>query len=139
MEKRNIIGVSCIIIVLLLLFSIGVYRKRRLKSNFAITNGRIYELGNSYKSGNRIFFKFTFEIGNKYFRGNTSIPCDRDKKSLYATMMINRQMPVAYQKDNPDNCEMLFLKSSFEKYKIEIPVDIRTTVDSIENICSESE
>lgn len=139
MKKKNVIGVSCIIGVLLVLFLIGVYQKRRLKNNFAMANGRIYELGNSYKSGNRIFFKFTFEIDNRYFRGNTSIHCDRDNKSLFSTMLVNREMPVVYQKDYPDNCEMLFLKSSFQKYKIEVPVGIKATVDSIENICSESD
>lgn len=139
MKKKNVIGVALIIAVPLVFVSRAIYQKRLLRNNFAISNGRIYELGKSYKSGNRIFFKFTFDVNTRSFEGNTSIPCDRKNKSLFLTMLVNRQMPVVYEKGNPNNCEMLFLKSSFRKYKIEVPVDIRTTVDSIENICSRSD
>lgn len=139
MKNKTVIGVALFIAVLLVFVLIALYQKRQLKNNFPIATGRIYELGNSYKSGSRIFFKFTFEVNNRSFKGNTSIHCDRKNKSLFSTMLVNGQMPVVYEKDNPDNCEMLFLKSSFKKYKTEIPNDIITTVDSIENICSESD
>lgn len=137
--KYKYIYIALFFVTILIIALWGIQQEEKIQDNFVISKGRIYEMGKSYKSGNRIFFKFRFEVNATVYSGNMGIPCDRSKKSFLKDMMVNREMPVVYENGNPGNCEMLLIKSDFDKYKVKISKEYVNIVDSIETICRQDD
>ncbi len=114
---------------------ITIIQKNKLKNDHVITEGFIYDMGSSYKSGERLFFNNNFKVNVRIFGGNSGVNCSRQKRNELSSLLVRRTMPVVYEKGNPDNCEMLFDRRSFNKYNVDIPQLYITVVDSIESIC----
>jgi len=136
MEKRSI-KITIAFLLFAFVLVMGIFRKSSLRNNFEVSTGEIIEMGLSRNSGNTIFFKFKFSLNNDLFYGNTGIGCDRLKKAILSDLLLGKKMQIIYDKTNVNNCKMLFKKSEYDKYQLDISPDYLPIINIIDNICSE--
>ena len=135
MNSKNIkifIGVLLIAFI----FIVGTIKKNSLKKNFELTNGEVYELGQSRNSGNTIFLKFRFFNNCDLVYGNTGIPCDRVNSPAIRNILLGKKAQILYDKEDINNCKILIRKSDYEEYKLPISKDYLPLINLVDSICS---
>lgn len=135
MKKTNS-NMVLVFILIIFIVGIGIFNRGSLENNFEVSIGEITDMGLSRNSGNTIFIKFKFSVKNDLHYGNTGIICDRHKKYILRDILLSKKLLVVYDKKNFDNCKMLFRKSDYSKYKLNISPDYLKVINSVDSICS---
>ena len=123
MRSSDIVLMS-FLLVLLLIVLWTFFEKWRLENNFVATSGRIYDLGSSRNSGNRVFFKYRFKVSGAAYSGSVGVSCNRKHKNDLSFMLVGIDMPLIYERGNPGNSEMILTRNRVQKYKLHLKMDI---------------
>jgi hypothetical protein len=75
---------------------------------------------------------YVIQVNGKDITRTTRITCE--KSNLLFTLM-NKQMDVVYEKNNPKNCELLLKRSSYREYKLLPSKDVLRILEALENTC----
>ncbi len=110
-----------IILLLLPLYYFYIfYRDYRLKGNYIITEGLVTEF-NFVPRGIPLQVKYTFTLSDRMFHNESILNLNRDKRELWACLLMNKNFPVIYESGNPDNSQMMLTLSDYRKYGVNIP------------------
>ena len=135
MSNQKRIGLVIFVFLLILFVSVAFYKKNSLKNNFSITNGYIYDFGNSRYSGNTIFFKYKFSVNNIIYSASSGVSCDRRKKFFFQSWKNGKMVQVVYDIKDPDNSSILLTKENYKKYGLNIPNKYKSEIDYIDSLC----
>jgi hypothetical protein len=138
MMKKKLLRFLIFFFVVAVGVFIGLLQKNNLEKDHMNTVGSIFDVETGSKSPD-VFAKFSFQINGKEFESNSSIQCPKVEcfQFLYK-LLKGRSLVVIYEKDNPQNCEMLFRREEYEKYKLEITPDQLSLINSIDSIVKAS-
>ncbi|MES1216902.1 MAG: hypothetical protein ABUT20_15410 [Bacteroidota bacterium] len=134
MASQKNVSTIVLIGVLVLLVFFALYKRKRLINNFMITDGYIYEFGNSRNSGNTIFFKFRFVVDQVTYYGNTGVPCARTNEIYFQSWKNGKKVEVVYEKEKPDNCSILLSIRNYNQYSLKIPEEYKGQIHFIDSL-----
>ena len=129
-KKNQIIFYFLLGIALIMLYT--VYKQWALKKSFAITAARIDDYRN-FRGGGTASFTFTFVVAGVSYNGSSGISCNR--KDDLAFLLLKRDLDVAYEKDDPGNCQLLYSKEMYSRFNAKPSEDILWIIDSVKAIC----
>ncbi|MCU7547881.1 hypothetical protein OCK74_02090 [Chitinophagaceae bacterium LB-8] len=116
-RKEDIVGVSLFIVVLVVF---GLWYTSREKASFksrgVITSGVPFAFKYDYKG--RLYLDYTYTVDGKIYKQKASFPefVKGAEKAL-----LNRSFPVIYIDNEPQKCELLISKATFDMLDIPFP------------------
>ena len=123
-----------VMLALLLFYIIMFFRGAKLKKDFEIASGEILTAFTTPKNSN-VLVRYSFVVNGKIANGVSSTGCsDSRYYSLLNEVLPSKSMTVVFQKTNPDNSEMLFSTSDFERYKLTVPDNQKVIVKIIDSL-----
>ena len=94
--------------------------KRKIKENLSIYNGAIIkEIGFINKVSDASTFEYFFTVDGKTYSNKVVI--GMSFKSNSAHYLMERSLPIAYEKDNPQNSRLLIIPEDFGYFRILFP------------------
>lgn len=111
-------------VLLIISFSMMILCSRNkdqlLLNDMGFTTGRIVKVGSGYRGGADFTYEFTVN-NHKYIKSSVDVSFTRGDG-----VKINfAYFPVIYQKNNPDNCQLLIKPSDFKAYNISYPDSLK--------------
>ncbi|MEQ1800135.1 MAG: hypothetical protein ABL872_19420, partial [Lacibacter sp.] len=78
---------------------------------------------------------YVFKLNGKEITGVSSTGCSDSKYySFLKENLTAKSLTVAFQKDNPNNCEMLFSSRDYEEFKLHVPGSQKFIVKIIDSL-----
>jgi hypothetical protein len=103
------------------------------KQNFTLAKGRIVEVRSEMMDGSHAAdITFLIQVNGKDITHTARITCE---KSNILFMLMDKAMDVVYEKDNPENCELLLTRKSYSEYKLLASKDVLRVIESLEMTC----
>jgi hypothetical protein len=103
------------------------------KQNFTVTKGNIVDVRSEMMDGSHSAdVTFKIQVNGKEISRTTRITCE---KSNIMFMLMNKKMDVVYEKDDPENCELLLTRNSYREYKLLPSGDVLRVLEELEISC----
>jgi hypothetical protein len=103
------------------------------KQNLTLTKGNIVDVRSEIMDGSHAAdITYMIKIDGKDIIRTTRITCE---KSNILFMLMNKQMDVVYEKNNPENCELLLNRSSYREYKLLLSKDVLQVLEAMKVTC----
>lgn len=110
------------------------YQSQQLSKNRNIIFAEVEDVSYTSKSVD-YFVTFNFYLSDKRITGKSSIPYNNFRDVVFLdSFLTGKKLLVLYQKDNPENCQMLFTEREYKKFHVEIPknqIPIIAKIDSL--------
>jgi hypothetical protein len=104
------------------------YLKNQLKKTYEHSSGQIIKLVSGGPSGS-IHFIYPENEGAKYNNAmRITWPSCRKIITKHMKLLQSKKFPVVYAKNNLNNAEVLIFEDQYEKYGVEIPIDLKEIV-----------
>ena len=123
------------IAVCLLGIAYALFQKKQLKDNYVITIGKVKDVEYTSKSTD-YFVSYIFPENNgiskssiKYIKFNDIV--------FLKILLVNKNFPVVYQKNNPNNNRMLFLEKDYKEYGIVPSQEQSIAINAIDSLLKE--
>ena len=130
---KKIFGITFLLFCCLAIWY-GFYQKDKLIKNHLIINGEVQNVSYLSKSTD-YFVAYFFRIKGKLYTAKSPIPYTKYSDVIFFDSLLKgKTIPVVYQTDNPDNSKMLFTQKDYNKYKVEVPQNIKPIIRSIDSL-----
>lgn len=124
-------------ILVLFLFMIGfvIYKdhhnENKRKQNWSLTKGVIVNITQDAMNGSRVVeITYKIQVDGKDITRVLKVKCDS-----WVMIPVNTKFDVVYEKDNPENSELLLSRAAYETYNLEPPREMLIIMQSIGLSC----
>ena len=128
---------SIVLVLFLFLIVYVIYdefdRPHRRKQNFSLVKADVVNVVVDVMNGSQgADITYKIKINGRDIVTTTKI---NHEKSCLLFILINKQMDVVYEKDDPGNCEILLSRNSYKEYNLLPPKDILHVLEALETAC----
>jgi|GEM_PF-3477012 len=140
-EKLMLVFYSAVLVIILAFIVLGAIKavdnyiiipkkKSKIKQELTVYNGvTIKKIGFINKVSDASTFEYFFTINNKTYTNKVVI--GMNFKSNSAHYLMERSLPVAYEKNNPQNSRLLIIPADFEYFGIPFPDSLQWIKDDV--------
>jgi preprotein translocase subunit YajC len=121
-----------IIVLFLLMIAFVVYKDQhnesKRKQNWSLTKGTVVNITQDAMNGSRVVeITYKIQVDGKDITGVSKVKC-----GSWVMLPVNIKMDVVYEKDNPENCELLLSRSAYKTYNLQPPKEILSIIEILE-------
>jgi hypothetical protein len=125
-----------LVALFLLLGAYAIYKEwdsaKKLKNNWAITRGVIVQVGKEMMDGStNMDVTFKIKINGKDITRITKITC----AGSMGFFLYNKNMDVVYEKENPENCQMLLSRKDYQEHNLLPAAEVLHVLEALEMAC----
>jgi len=110
--------------------------KRKIKDNPVLVNGAVIKkIENINKVSDAYLFSYSFYVGNNLITNKHSIGLEFKSNSVYnaTNYLMERSLPVVYEKGNPKNSRLLITPNDFSFFQIQFPDSLQWIKEDVIN------
>lgn len=122
---------------LLFISLLSFLRTCSIINNFEVTYAYVIEVNGLNKSPGSVFIRYKYRVHGVLYVEYETLACSRWKADKIRECIGLKNIMIVYKKNDPGNSEMLLWESTFNRYKLKIPDEYRSSIDSIHAICTQ--
>jgi hypothetical protein len=111
----NALGVSLFILFFLWVYFAIKSDENSLSKNKIVTYGLIYDV-DYFPRGSGLYIYYEFKVNDSLYKDREQIFIAKDNINLVKAIVIDKYLPIVYDKTNAENNEMLFSKKAYESF-----------------------
>jgi len=145
-NKINKIAIICLVTVSVIVIVIAIISRQRLKSNSTSSSAHVLQVFTA-RGINGYSVRYVYQINGKEYFNSSLLAFNKINGTYLGCLLNNRNLPVVYERSNPQNSRMLFDSKDFGEFNIEVEdslkrivsyidyIAVNYTIDSLKNPC----
>lgn len=114
-----------------------IARPQKRKNKFGMAKCVITNVTFDVMTGHSAEISYKAQMNGKEIIRTKRVASDKCSNMAKFFILMNRSMDVVYEKNDPDNCELLLTRKEYKEYKLMPPRDILNIIDDLEIACGD--